>query len=134
MKNHLNWILLLLIYLSVNGQVFATPVHICQAMAISNQALLSSPTSIKIHEHHQMNASSVEVERTSATEQVNSTMKSCHCVDCDCTDNVIGQANGYLLYSPLIIASIKTDILLVEGEQHFISQPHPNLFRPPIQY
>ena len=114
MKNHLNWVLLLLIYLSVNGQVFSTPVHICQAMAKSNQALLSSPTSIKIHEHHQMNAyMEKKAEHTSAAEQANSSMKSCHCVDCDCAENVVGQANNSLLYSPLLVTPIKNDVLLV---------------------
>jgi len=133
MKNHLNWILLLLIYLSVNGQVFSMPVHICQAMAANNHSLLASSTAIKIHEHHKMDAVEMSAEHDVIADQTNTKMKSCHCVDCDCTEKAVGQANGFLLYFPLVTASLKTDILLIEKEQHFISQPHSNLFRPPIQ-
>ncbi len=138
MKKYLDWLLFLLIYLSVNGQVFSTPVHICQAMAANNQSLLSSATAVEIHEHPPMVSVSAPapthstMHHANSTVEVNSSMESCHCVDCDCTNNMLGQANGYLLYSPITIVAVKNDSLLVEGEKNFISQPHPNLFRPPI--
>jgi hypothetical protein len=133
MKHPLNWIFLLLIYLSVNGQVFSTPVHICQAMATNNYASLKSSASIKIHEHHQMKYSSVDDEQANNDQHSLLAMKSCHCVDCDCSKNFIGQANNYLAYSLILISSIKKDAVFIEGEPFFLSQPHPNLFRPPIQ-
>ena len=53
MKNRLNWLLVIMIYLSVNGQVFAKAVHVCTEMAYTASVLSSANTTINIHEHHQ---------------------------------------------------------------------------------
>lgn len=131
----MNWLFFLFIYLSVNGQVFATPVHICSEMAMRSAVLSSNQVNVKIHDHHPS-------EHHEMTEQTNivhgshnsATMDNCQCVDCDCVQTLSGQANPSLLqkinisdYLP-VISTVLTQI-----NQDFISLPHSNPFRPPIK-
>lgn len=131
----MNWLFFLFMYLSVNGQVFATPVHICSEMAMRSAVLSSNQVNVKIHDHHPS-------EHHEMTEQTNivhgshnsATMDNCQCVDCDCVQTLSGQANPSLLqkinisdYLP-VISTVLTQI-----NQDFISLPHSNPFRPPIK-
>lgn len=131
----LNWLFFLFIYLSVNGQVFATSIHICSEMAMTSSVLSSNQVNVKIHDHHPS-------EHHEMTEQTNivhgshnsATMDNCQCVDCDCVQTLSGQANPSLLqkinisdYLP-VISTVLTQI-----NQDFISLPHSNPFRPPIK-
>ena len=126
MLSRVGWFLCMLIYLSINGQVFATQVHLCPAMAQSSVTSMSSSDSLKIHDHHHMEA---EV----ASDEMQSEMKNCQCVDCDCTANMVVQANSSLtsnidlaVYVPLI------ECIISNQDQDFISQPCSNPLRPPI--
>lgn len=131
----LNWLFFLFIYLSVNGQVFATSIHICSEMAMTSSVLSSNQVNVKIHDHHPS-------EHHEMTEQTNidhgsynsATMDNCQCVDCDCVQTPSGQANSSLLqktkisdYFP-VISTVLTRI-----NQDFVSLPHANPFRPPIK-
>lgn len=125
----LNWLFVVFIYLSVNGQVFATAIHICPEMALNSKVLSTSKKSVNIHEHHQ------KVEHNGITHNISesSSMNNCQCVDCDCVQSLAGQANTSLIqksdltsYLPVITT------ILVKVEQIFISQPQSNPYRPPI--
>ncbi|ASP48766.1 hypothetical protein [Cognaticolwellia beringensis] len=135
MKNRLNWLLVIMIYLSVNGQVFAKAVHVCTEMAYTASALSSANTTINIHEHHQ------PIEPRKDNHQINEehntarpkAMDNCHCVDCDCVQNITGQANSSLLqdnsfanFFPVI------SINVVKLNRNFISLPYTNPYKPPI--
>lgn len=126
MLSRMGWFLCMLIYLSINGQVFATPVHLCPAMAPSSVTSMSSSDSLKIHDHHHM-----EAEVSSDDMQLE--MKNCQCVDCDCTDNMVVQANSSLTSNVNIAVYVPlTEHILSNQEQDFISQPCSNPLRPPI--
>lgn len=50
----LNWLFMIFIYFSVNGQVFATAIHICPEMVLTSTVVLStSQNAVNIHEHDQ---------------------------------------------------------------------------------
>jgi len=135
MRLRLNWLFLIIIYLSVNGQLFATAIHMCTEMALASTALSSSTTTVNIHEHDQ------EIELHEGTEQINkahdtyksTAMDDCKCVGCDCVRNIIGQTKPSLLpdtslpnLSPII------SIIFIKLNRVFISLPHSNPYRPPI--
>lgn len=131
----LNWLLIMLIYLSVNGQVFATAIHICPEMSLNSKILSTSTKSVNIHEHHQKITHHKAVEYNALTHDIADTpsMNNCECVDCDCVQNVAGQANTSLIqksdltsYLPVIAT------ILVKLEQNFISQHHTTPYRPPV--
>lgn len=135
MSLRLNWLLLIFIYLSVNGQIFAAPIHMCSAMVLSSNVFSMPPKALNIHEHHQKTKHHVEGEHKSMTSdmQNSKTMANCQCIDCDCIKNISGQANlsfiqGNNLTDFLPVIS-KASVKLI---QYFISQPHTNLYRPPI--
>ena len=130
----LNWLFIIFIYLSVNGQVFATAIHVCSAMAISSNVLSTSKNAVNIHEHqkpgdleHHMSKSLIH-DLSESNE-----MDTCNCLDCDCIQNISGQANTSLIqktgltsYLPVITT------ILITLEPNYISQLNTNLYRPPI--
>ncbi len=131
----LNWLFMVFIYLSVNGQVFATPIHICSEMALSSTVLSTSKNAVNIHEHHQKSMHHEEGEQKSMTHEMSKskTMDNCQCIDCDCVQNIAGQANSSLVQSSVLAGYLPiVTTILVMPEQNFISQPHTNPYRPPI--
>ena len=131
----LNWLFILFIYLSVNGQVFATSIHICSEMAMTSSVLSSNQVNVKIHDHHPS-------EHHEMTEQKNidhgshnsAPMDNCQCVDCDCVQTLSGQANSSLLQKTKISDYLPViSTVLTRINQDFISLPHSNPFRPPIK-
>lgn len=135
MSSRLNWLLFILIYLSVSGQVFAAPIHLCSEMALSSNTLSTSPKAVNIHEHEKKPMRHEISGEPSMVHEMNKsiTMDDCHCIDCDCIQNITGQANTSLVqqnnltdYLPVLTG------VSVKLNQDFISQPHTNPFRPPI--
>lgn len=131
----LNWLFMLFIYLSVNGQVFATAVHLCPQMALSSSTLSTSQNIVNIHEHHQK----IELNDHNAKQKViddmlaSKTMNNCQCVDCDCVQNISGQANTSLVQNTNLIDYLPVSTLVLSKfNQDFISQPQTNPYRPPI--
>ncbi len=131
----LNWLFIICIYLSVNGQVFATPIHICPQMALSSSTLSTSKNAVNIHEHHQKSMHHEDSEKGSMTHDMSDskTMDDCQCIDCDCVQNIAGQANTSHAHNSVLAGylPIVTTVLLMP-EQKFNSQPHTNPYRPPI--
>lgn len=135
MSSRLNWLLYILIYLSVNGQVFAAPIHLCSEMALSSNTLSTSPKAVNIHEHEKKSRHHDISEKLSMKHDMNQTieMDNCHCIDCDCIQNVTGQSNSSLVQKNTLTDFFPTLAKVsVKLKQDFISQPHSNLFRPPI--
>tara|TARA_B110000467_G_scaffold161327_1_gene182197 strand:- start:557 stop:1015 length:459 start_codon:yes stop_codon:yes gene_type:complete len=131
----LNWLFIIFIYLSVNGQVFATAIHICSEMALSTSVLSTSQNAVNIHEHHQKSMHHEDGQQKSMTHEMSKskTMDNCQCVDCDCVQNITGQTNPSLVqYSVLTNYLPVVTTMLVMPEQNFISQPQTNPYRPPI--
>lgn len=125
----LNWLFVVFIYLSVNGQVFATTIHICSEMAMTSSVLSSTQTNINIHDHHEV----IKEMNKDHDSHKSAIMDNCQCIDCDCVQNIYGQANSSLLldnkisdYFPVI------SIVLDSLNQNFISLPNSNLYKPPI--
>jgi len=131
----LNWLFMIFIYLSVNGQVFATAIHICPEMALTSTVLLTSQNAVNIHEHHQKSMHHEDGEQKSMTHDMSEskTMDNCQCIDCDCVQNITGQANYSLVQNFVLTGYLPVaTTLLIMPEQNFISQPHTNPYRPPI--
>jgi hypothetical protein len=131
----LNWLFIIFIYLSVNGQVFATAIHVCSEMALSTSVLSTSQNAVNIHEHHQKSMHHEDGEQKSMTHDMSKskTMDNCQCIDCDCVQNITGQTNASLVqYSVLAEYLPVVTIILVMPEQNFISQPQKTPYRPPI--
>ena len=131
----LNWLFIVFIYLSVNGQVFATAIHICSAMALSTSVLSTSQNTVNIHEHLQKSIHYEDGEQKSMTHELSKSkaMDNCLCNDCDCVQNIAGQANYSIVqYSVLAEYLPVVTTILVMPEQNFISQPQKNPYRPPI--
>ena len=135
MRLRLNWLFLIIIYLSVNGQVFATVIHICPEMALTSTVLSTSQNAVNIHEHNQKSIHIEDGELRSMTHDMSKskTMDNCQCVDCDCEQNISGQTNSSLLqntdiadYFPII------STVLANLNRDFRSQPQSNPYRPPI--
>lgn len=142
MKFRLSWLLNIFIYLLVNGNLFAAPVHLCHSMAANETTSLSSSDTLKIHQHHAENNNLEQSMTIMSEEHQGQTMESqamedCSCTDCDCTKSCttsnIGQVTVYLesnldliSYVPSVSASIAKRAL------NFISQPQSNPLRPPI--
>jgi hypothetical protein len=135
MRLRLNWLFLIFIYLSVNGQVFATAIHICSQMALSSTALSASQKPVNIHEHHQKSIHHEDATHNSMKhdESSSKSMENCQCIDCDCIQNIAGQTNSSLVQENSLIGylPVLTRVSIVPI-QNFISQPHTNPFRPPI--
>ena len=131
MGQRLNWLFYILIYLSVNGQVFATAIHLCSEMAITSNALTSLNNTVNIHDHHD-DGHQVKPESKHANHD-SKTMDNCHCIDCDCMQDYTGQVN-YLLVQDINILGFLPIISKVTKSliQNFISQPQSNPYRPPI--
>ncbi len=136
----LNWLFMLFIYLSANGQVFATAVHLCPQMALSSSALSTSKNTVNIHEHHQKTEHQTIMHHEGSEQKimkhdmsVSKTMNNCQCVDCDCVQNITGQANTSLLQKNNLIDYLPVStVVLSKFNQDFISQPQTNPYRPPI--
>ena len=131
MGQRLNWLFYILIYLSVNGQVFATAIHLCSEMAITSNALTSINNTVNIHDHH--DGGHLEKSENKHANHDSTTMDNCHCIDCDCMPDYTGQANSSLVqninisgFLPVISKAAKSQI------QNFVSQPQSNPYRPPI--
>jgi hypothetical protein len=136
----LNWLFIIFIYLSVNGQVFATAIHICSEMALTSTVLSTSQNAVNIHEHHQKPVHQEilhheEGEKSSMMHDMSAskTMDNCQCIDCDCVQNITGQANTSLVQNSVLTGylPVVTTIFLMP-EQNFNSQPNTNPYRPPI--
>ena len=131
----LSWLCLITIYLSVNGQVFATAIHICPQMALTSTVLSTSQNAVNIHEHHQKSMHHEDGEQKSMTHDMSGskTMDNCQCIDCDCVQNIAGQANYSLVQNGVLTGylPVATTILFMP-EQNFISQLHTTPYRPPI--
>ncbi len=135
MRFRLHWLFFIVIYLSANGQVFATPIHICSQMALTSTALSNSKITLNIHEHHKKNEHIKSSEKTNETHDAHksTTMDNCQCIDCDCVQNITGKINSSLLqdirslvYFP-IFSTVLANINL-----NFIFQPHSTPYKPPI--
>lgn len=124
----MSWVLCMLIYLSINGQVFATPVHLCSAMAQNSVTSMPSSDTLKVHEHHH-----IEKQISSVDVAIEDKMKNCECVDCDCTANMVAQANSSLVTNiDLTVYLPPVGHMIRKSEQNFISLAHSNPLRPPI--
>ncbi len=134
MGHRLNWLFFIFIYLSINGQVFATAIHLCSEMAMNSSVLTSSNNAVNIHDHH--DSSYQYKNKIIDKKHINrdlTTMDNCHCIDCDCMQELTGQTNSSLLqdtdlsdYLPVITTASKN------LSQNFVSQPQSNPYRPPI--
>ena len=126
---------LIFIYLSVNGQVFATAIHICSEMALSTSVLSTSQNAVNIHEHHQKSMHHEDSEQSSMSHDMSEskTMDNCQCIDCDCVQNIAGQANYSLLQNSVWAGYLPVvTTILIMPEQNFISQLHTTPYRPPM--
>ena len=131
----LSWLYLITIYLSVNGQVFATAIHICPQMALTSTVLSTSQNAVNIHEHHQKSMHHEDGEQNSMAHDMSEskTMDNCQCIDCDCVQNIAGQANYSLVQNCVLTGYLPVaTTLLIMQEQNFISQLHTTPYRPPI--
>ena len=131
----LNWLFVIFIYLSVNGQVFATAIHICSAMALSTSVLSTSQNTVNIHEHHQKSMHHEDGEQSSMTHYMSEskTMDNCQCINCDCVQNIAGQANYSIVQNSVLTEYLhKVTTIIIMAEQNFISQSHTTPYRPPI--
>tara|TARA_R100001377_G_scaffold71837_2_gene47539 strand:+ start:121 stop:492 length:372 start_codon:yes stop_codon:yes gene_type:complete len=121
--------------LTVNGKVFATAIHICPQMALTSTVLSTSQNAVNIHEHHQKSMHDEDGEQKSMTHDMSesTTMDNCQCVDCDCVQNISGQANSSLVQGNALTGYLPVvTTISVTFEQNFISQPQTNPYRPPI--
>lgn len=131
MTFRLSWLLSIFIYLSVNGNLFAVPVHLCQSMAASVVTSLAPSETLKIHEHHGEHTE--QGINNFIEDEHNMKMDNCSCVDCDCTINNIGQVSVSLITQVELTSYIPNiPISITIKEQSFISQPQSNPLRPPI--
>jgi|TARA_R110002124_G_scaffold50897_3_gene147575 hypothetical protein len=123
----------IIIYLVVNGQVFAKPIHLCQEMAMHNISATSSTDTLQIHQHHDVNAHDKADKQSVDKLKISSSMNNCQCVDCDCSANLVSQANLTLL-SRYDLVSCFAVIQQVTNKlaKVYVSEPKSNLYRPPI--
>ena len=131
----LDWLFILFIYLSVNGQVFATAIHICPQMALTSTVLSTSQNAVNIHDHHQKSMHHEDGEQSNMTHDMSEskTMDNCQCINCDCVQNIAGEVNTSLVQNSVLTSYLPVvTTILVMSEQNFISQPHSNPYRPPI--
>jgi hypothetical protein len=131
-----SWLLSILIYLSVNGNVFAVPMHLCQAMAAHSVSVMSKAEPLKIHDHHPQplhQTNGHHSAENSHTMNMSMDMENCSCVDCDCTASVVGQITTSLLTRVDLTTYVPSHG--IDYSTHpitFISQPHTTPLRPPI--
>ena len=131
----LSWLFILFIYLSINGQVFAIAIHICPQMALTSTVLSTSQNAVNIHEHHQKSMHHEDGEQSSMTHYMSEskTMDNCQCINCDCVQNIAGQANYSIVQNSVLTEYLhKVTTIIIMAEQNFISQSHTTPFRPPI--
>lgn len=131
----LNWLCLIIIYLSVNGQVFASAIHICPQMALTSTVLSTSKNAVNIHEHHQKTMYHKDTDLRNMTHDMSESkaMNNCQCVDCDCVQNISGQTNSSLFKNNVLTGHLPVvTTISIAVEQHFISQPYTNPYRPPV--
>jgi len=135
MGQRLNWLFYILIYLSLNGQVFATAIHLCSEMAITSNALSSLNKTVNIHDHHHdsEHQEKAEIPESKHANHDSKEMDNCQCIDCDCISEHINDANSTIVqdinipgFLPVISKAANSLI------QNFISQPQSNPYRPPI--
>ncbi|PCH97233.1 MAG: hypothetical protein COB83_02980 [Gammaproteobacteria bacterium] len=139
MKFRLSWLLSIFIYLSVSGNLFAVPVHLCPSMAAKYISALSTSNTLKIHEHQLQTSQSMEnhhstsIKQHALQTQNDTNMESCSCVDCDCTTSHIVQITTSLITNVDLITFIPSHgSVFSKGALNFISQPQTNPLRPPI--
>ena len=156
MLTRLNWLLFVLIYLFVNGQVFSVPVHLCESMAMSAVSTMPSSYTLKVHEHdqmmhqssesppvhldHQMAGRSDEIPNQQLRKKSVNTkskphahMKDCTCVDCDCTSHSLAQTNASISPSVELNSFIAVpQLVIAKSAFNFKSLILSNLQRPPI--
>lgn len=131
----LNWLFTIFIYLSINGQIFAAPLHLCSEMALSSNTLSTSQKTVNIHEHEKKSTHLEIGEEPSMIHDMHESkeMDNCHCIDCDCIQTITGQANTSIIQQNSLTDFFPTlTKVLVKLNQEFISQSHTNPFRPPI--
>ena len=99
MGQRLNWLFCILIYLSVNGQVFATAINLCSEMAITSNALSSLNNTVNIHDHHHDGGhqEKVEISESKHANHDSKEMDNCQCIDCDCMPEHIDDANSTIV-------------------------------------
>ena len=131
----MSWLICMLVYLSINGQVFATPIHLCHSMAKTSVSSKSSSAPLKTNELQYV------TENVSTSDEMftQKTMENCHCVECDCTSicectsSRTAQANSFIVNSKEIVDfSTSTEDVIANTEQQLISPRRHSLYRPPI--
>jgi len=129
----LSWLFIISIYLSVNGQVFASPIHLCSAMVISANVLSTSKNAVEIHEHEKLGYMEHQMSKNLTYNLSKSNdMDNCKCLNCDCVQNISGQVNTSLIQNTVPTSSLPViTTILVKLEQNFISQSPTNPYRPP---
>jgi hypothetical protein len=104
-------------------------------MALTSTVLSTSQNAVNIHEHHQKSMHHEDGEQKSMTHDMSGskTMDNCQCIDCDCVQNIAGQANYSLVQNGVLTGylPVATTIFFMP-EQNFISQLHTTPYRPPI--
>ncbi len=145
MLRRLSWLLSILIYLSVNGQVIALPTHQCDAetmehsghferaeYSVLSEALNNQDASFiaKHSVHHQIKVQGM------ASSQVDHELKmnnGCYCNDCD-HHNSASYNVSFLVttYNPALIYQIEEDPPIFYQAMTVKSTTLSNLYRPPI--
>lgn len=131
----LNWLFTIFIYLSINGQIFAAPLHLCSEMALASNTLSTYDKTVNIHEHGKRPIHFDIDEKSSMIHSMHKSeeMDDCHCIDCDCIQKITGQANTTIVQENSLTNFLPIlTIVLVKLNQEFISQIQTNPFRPPI--
>jgi len=123
----------IVIYLLVNGQVFAKPIHLCQAMAVHNISATLSTDTLQIHQHPDVNEHHKTSKHIADELKTAASMNNCQCVDCDCTTNLVSQVNLTIVsrYELVVYFSV-TQQITNKPAKVYASEPLANLYRPPI--
>ena len=104
-------------------------------MALTSAVLSTSQTAVNIHDHHQKSTHDANGEQKNMAHDMSKSkiMDNCLCTDCDCVQNIAGQANSSFVHNRVLTGYLPVvNSILVTLEQNFNSQPHTNPFRPPI--
>ena len=130
----MSWLVCMLVYLSINGQVTATPIHLDHCVAKISVSSISSSASLKINQHYVTNKIS-----TSGEMLIHKKMESCQCVECgctpkcECTSSRAAQTSSLLIYSNAIVEfSTRTEQATANTDLQLISPLLQSLYRPPI--
>jgi len=78
MLQRINWFCILCIYLLVNGQIYAAPIHTCEKMLMTNNQAI-----------FQLQNSNIDETRNTlaAMKTANHKTQPCHCLNCLCRDH-----------------------------------------------